>query len=345
MMVIAVGVSAYNLALFHLICHSVFKALLFMSAGAIIHSVINESQDLRTYGGFLPFLPLTYTCILIASLSLMAIPGLTGFYSKDIILESLIGTYEISGFVVYWLALLSATLTSLYSMRILYLTFFNTPNAPKYAYLNLHEMDYIMVVPMVILAIGSIFVGYITRDIYLGMGSPFNALFIHPNNLNLIETEFGLSSIFKVLPLITGISGSLILLYIYEFNYSIINVYNNKILNPIYFYFNQKVFSDQLLNNIIIRGGLNLGGSLNHHIDKGLLKVFGPNGLWSLSKHSAHKLSTLSNGSLYNYAIYLVVGLILTLTIINLEISGYLLFILILAIGFINNNYTNTTRK
>lgn len=101
MMVIAVGVSAYNLALFHLICHSVFKALLFMSAGAIIHSVINESQDLRTYGGFLPFLPLTYTCILIASLSLMAIPGLTGFYSKDIILESLIGTYEISGFVVY----------------------------------------------------------------------------------------------------------------------------------------------------------------------------------------------------------------------------------------------------
>ncbi|MBY3555998.1 NADH-quinone oxidoreductase subunit L, partial [Modestobacter lapidis] len=70
-------------------------------AGAIIHSVINESQDLRTYGGFLPFLPLTYTCILIASLSLMAIPSLTGFYSKDIILETLVGSYQISGFLVY----------------------------------------------------------------------------------------------------------------------------------------------------------------------------------------------------------------------------------------------------
>lgn len=330
MMVIAVGVSAYNLALFHLVCHSVFKALLFMSAGAIIHSVINESQDLRTYGGFLPFLPLTYTCILIASLSLMAIPSLTGFYSKDIILETLIGSFGFSGFAIYWLALLSATLTSLYSMRILYLTFFNTPNSPKYTYLNLHEMDYVMVIPMFILAIGSIFVGYISRDIYLGMGSPFNALFIHPNNLHLIETEFALSSIFKVLPLILGLGGSFILLYIYEFNYKLINVYDNSILNKIYFYLNQKVFSDQLLNNYIIRGGLNLGGILNQHIDKGLLKIFGPNGLWALTKVISLTFNKLSYGSVFSYGLVLVISI--TMVTLCISISNVLVLLILLSI-------------
>lgn len=335
MMVIAVGASAYNLALFHLICHSVFKALLFMSAGAIIHSIINEYQDLRTYGGFLPFLPLTYTCILIASLSLMAIPGLTGFYSKDIILETLIGSFSFSGFAVYWLALLSATLTSLYSMRILYLTFFNTPNAPKYAYLNLHEMDYVMVVPMFILAIGSIFVGYISRDIYLGMGSPFNALFIHPNNLNLIETEFGLKSIFKVLPLILGVSGSFILLYLYEFKYNTIYVYNNPVLNKVYLYLNQKVFVDQLLNNYIIRGGLNLGGTLNHHIDKGLLKILGPNGLWKLFSFITPNFIKLGSGKVNLYALILITILTIVLCFIgqfNIDLNNAILLVITMII-------------
>lgn len=332
MMIIAIGISAYNLALFHLICHSVFKALLFMSAGAIIHSIINESQDLRTYGGFLPYLPLTYTCLLIASLSLMALPGLTGFYSKDIIIESLLGTYEISGFIIYWLALLSATLTSLYSIRILYLTFFNIPNSSKYTYLNLKEMDYIMVIPMIILAIGSIFVGYITRDIYLGMGSPFTSLFIHPNNLSIIETEFGINSILKVLPLITGIIGSLLLLYIYEFNYSMLYIYNNNIFKNIYYYFNQKILSDQLLNNLIIRNGLYIGGILNHHVDKGLLKILGPNGLWSLSNILSNNLIKLSTGSVYTYAIYLVCGILITLIVINFNLLYIILIVLFITI-------------
>lgn len=100
-MMLGIGISAYNLALFHLICHSFFKALLFMSAGAIIHAVGNGYQDIRTYGSFLKFLPLTYICILIASLSLMALPGLTGYYSKDIIIETLYGSYSLTGYIIY----------------------------------------------------------------------------------------------------------------------------------------------------------------------------------------------------------------------------------------------------
>jgi NADH-ubiquinone oxidoreductase chain 5 len=101
LMVVAIGLSAYNISLFHLFCHAMFKALLFMSAGSIIHSIVSESQDIRTYGGLLNYLPVTYVCILIASLSLMAFPGLTGYYSKDIIIESTIGVYTISGYIIY----------------------------------------------------------------------------------------------------------------------------------------------------------------------------------------------------------------------------------------------------
>jgi NADH-ubiquinone oxidoreductase chain 5 len=101
MMTIAIGLSAYNLALFHLLGHAFFKALLFMSAGSIIHSILNESQDIRTYGGLLNYLPYTYICITIASLSLMAMPGLTGYYTKDIIIESTYGSYNVSNYIVY----------------------------------------------------------------------------------------------------------------------------------------------------------------------------------------------------------------------------------------------------
>lgn len=139
LMVVAIGLSAYNISLFHLFCHAMFKALLFMSAGSIIHSVVSESQDVRTYGGFLAFLPVTYSAILIASLSLMAVPGLTGFYSKDVIIESAYGVYTVSGFIIYWFSLASATLTTLYSIRLLYLVFYAAPNATRFVYHNLHE--------------------------------------------------------------------------------------------------------------------------------------------------------------------------------------------------------------
>ena len=113
-MVLAIGISAYDLAIYHLYCHAFFKALLFMGAGSVIHSFVAESQDMRKYGGLIEYLPFSYTAILIASLSLMAIPGLTGYYSKDIIIESLYGSYTLSGYILYYIAVGSATLTSIY---------------------------------------------------------------------------------------------------------------------------------------------------------------------------------------------------------------------------------------
>lgn len=269
MMMLAIGSSAYDLAIYHLYCHAFFKALLFMSAGSIIHSYMSETQDMRKYGGLLNYLPFSYTSMLIASLSLMAIPGLTGYYSKDIIIESLYGTYTVSGYIMYYIAVASATLTCIYSLRVLYLTFYNIPRSNKYMYSFIHESNH-MAIPMTILAIYSIFVGYARDNVtfHLTMGLP--------NTNSLIETEYTLPAIFKLLPLILGLGLSLSLVYIYEFAY---NMNKSKFAVSIYTYFNQRIFFDQILNNLIIRPVLRFGGSLNSYSDQGLFKVLGNVGI------------------------------------------------------------------
>jgi NADH-ubiquinone oxidoreductase chain 5 len=129
MMVIAVGLSSYNLALFHLVNHAFYKALLFLGAGSVIHSV-SDNQDFRKYGGLRELLPLTYSVMLIASLSLAAVPFMTGFYSKDFIIESAYGQYYLSSIIVYFVATIGAMFTTLYSAKVLYLTFLTNPNGP-----------------------------------------------------------------------------------------------------------------------------------------------------------------------------------------------------------------------
>jgi NADH-ubiquinone oxidoreductase chain 5 len=219
MMVIAIGLSSYNVALFHLINHAFYKGLLFLGAGAVIHAV-SDNQDFRKYGGLKQYLPLTYSVMLIASLSLVAFPFMTGYYSKDFILESAYGKFLLSSITIYFIATIGAVFTTLYSIKVLYLTFLANPNGPLNNYKNAHEGDIYMSLPLVILAIFSIFFGYITKDIYIGLGSSFfadNSIFIHPNNEIMLDTEFAVNTIYKILPLILTISFSIIALFIPEF--------------------------------------------------------------------------------------------------------------------------------
>src|SRR6201995_6181788 len=202
MMVIAVGLSSYNVALFHLVNHAFYKALLFLGAGAVIHAVA-DNQDFRKYGGLKPFLPLTYSVILIASLSLVAFPFMTGFYSKDFILESAYGQYHFSSINVYFIATIGAIFTTLYSVKVLYLTFLANPNGSINYYKNAHEGDIFLSLPLVILAIFSIYFGFLTKDIYIGLGSGFfsdNSLFIHPLHEIFLNTEFAVPTLFKLIP-------------------------------------------------------------------------------------------------------------------------------------------------
>jgi NADH-ubiquinone oxidoreductase chain 5 len=140
MMVIGIGLSSYSVALFHLVNHAFYKALLFLGAGAVIHSVA-DNQDFRKYGGLTSYLPLNYSVMLIASLSLVAIPYMAGFYSKDFILESAYGQFNFSSITIYVIAVIGATFTTLYSIKVLYLTFLTNPNGPVGAYKYAHESD------------------------------------------------------------------------------------------------------------------------------------------------------------------------------------------------------------
>ena len=110
-----------------------------MAAGSIIHNILSESQDIRIMGINIKYLPITYISMLSASLSLMALPFMTGYYSKDIIIETLYGNYNISGYIMFYIATASATLTAIYSLRVTYLTFNNIPNGSRYVYSQIHE--------------------------------------------------------------------------------------------------------------------------------------------------------------------------------------------------------------
>lgn len=222
MMVIAIGLSSYSLALFHLMNHAFYKGLLFLCAGAIIHAVA-DNQDFRKYGGLISYLPLTYSLMLAASLSLVAFPFMTGFYSKDFILESAFGQYKLSGIIVYFIATIGAMFTTLYSVKVLYLTFLTNPNGSliNYRYGNAaHEGDVFMSSPLIILAFFSIFFGYITKDIYIGLSSDFfsdNSLFLHPIHEIMLDTEFAVNTIYKLLPLFFTISLTLVSIIFTEF--------------------------------------------------------------------------------------------------------------------------------
>lgn len=312
MMVIAIGLSCYNVALFHLVNHAFYKGLLFLGAGAVIHAV-SDNQDFRKYGGLRSFLPLTYSVMLIASLSLVAFPFMTGFYSKDFILESAYGQFYFSSIVVYWISTIGAMFTTLYSVKVLYLTFLTNPNGPLVNYKHAHEGDIFMSVPLMILAIFSIFFGYISKDIFIGLGSSFfsdNSLFIHPMHEIMLDTEFAVPTLFKILPLIFTISLTLIAVFFFEFIPKALVYFKlSRIGYNVYGFFNQRFLVELFYNRYITDVILKLGGQTTKVIDKGSIELIGPFGLEKGLIVLSRSISKLDTGVITSYALFILVGL------------------------------------
>jgi NADH-ubiquinone oxidoreductase chain 5 len=330
MMVIAIGLSSYNVALFHLINHAFYKGLLFLGAGSVIHAV-SDNQDFRKYGGLKPFLPLTYTIMLIASLSLVALPYMSGFFSKDFILESSYGQFYFSSIAVYFIATIAAMFTTLYSVKVLYLTFMANPNGSVNNYNKAHEGDIYLSMPLIILAIFSIFFGYITKDLFIGIGTNLfsdNAIYIHPTHELTLDTEFAVPIIFKLLPLIFTISLSFIFLlfsevylnYIIRFKYSELG-YN------IFSLLNQRFFIELFYNKYISNKILELGSQTTKVLDKGSVEYVGPYGLEKSLLNIGKNISKLNTGIITSYALFILCGLIIYLYIWN--IPEYFLLMLL----------------
>nr|YP_001876486.1 ND5 [Tilletia walkeri]ABP03931.1 ND5 [Tilletia walkeri] len=343
----ACGLSQYNVALFHLVNHAFFKALLFLAAGAVLHATYDQ-QDQRRLGGLLPFLPFTYTSILIGSLSLMAIPWLTGFYSKDLIIELAYAQYQFSGSMAYWLGTISAFLTAFYSFRLVSFTFLTTPNRSQRTYNNIHDAPIIVMIPLSILSLFRIFFGYCTKDLFVGMGSDFlvsDRLFIHPSHILMVEAEFSINSFMKLLPFILTVIGAISALYLYNRIPSFrIQLTNSKIGRSFYKFFNGKYYVDVIYNNYIIGYSLYLGYNISKILDRGLVELVGPYGLRNTLQSNSKNISKIDTGNITNYALYIVlsrivINFILFITIFNTDVRfGQELNIS----NIINNNITNS---
>lgn len=302
-MIFACGLSSYEVGLFHLSNHAFFKALLFLGAGSIIHS-LGDEQDLRKMGGLRKILPLSYAITLIGSLALIGFPFLAGFYSKDIILELSISQYSIEGHFAFLLGVLAAFCTAFYSTRVLYLVFLSPSNGAKPIILNAHESSWKIVIPLVFLSICSVLIGYTTKDIFIGFGSDFwgSSIFINSENYILTDVEF-LNINYKLTPLLLTLSGLLLAFSVY--NYAIIEYFQikkNITFKKFYYFFNKKWFFDRAYTQSITQNVVRLSYDFYYkNVDRGLLELFGPHGVTVLISATTIRLIKTQSGFMLNY--------------------------------------------
>ena len=321
-MFFACGLSNYPLAIFHLSNHAYFKALLFLCSGAVIHAMGDE-QDIRKMGGLRRILPFTYIMFLIGSLSLMGFPFLTGFYSKDLILEVAFASFSETGHFAYWLGTIGAFFTAFYSTRLLFFAFLSETNAYKNIIKNAHDVPLEMGIPLGLLAFGSIFIGYISKDMFVGLGSNFwnNSIYINPFHNQMIDAEF-LPTFFKILPVILSFLGLFGAFYLYFFKFKFL--YNLKISKyGLYFYnfLNRKWYFDKIYYEFINQYILQIGYNFTYKmVDKGLIEICGPYGLTTMFSFLSQRIILLQTGYIYHYSLLILIATIFLINLIFFSI-------------------------
>ena len=325
-MIFACGVSNYSVGVFHLANHAFFKALLFLGAGSVIHAVADE-QDMRRMGGLKRLVPFTFAVMSIGSFALMGFPFLTGFYSKDVILEVAFAKYSTAGHFAYWLGTFAAFFTAFYSMRLSFLTFLSEPNGFKPVIIGAHDSPIKMALPLFLLAFPSIFIGYLSRDLFIGLGTGFwnNAIFVFPTNLNIIDAEFA-SQFFKLLPVCLSMTGASLALFLYTFSSKDLYLLKTSLIGrKLYNFLNRKWFFDKFYNEYVNQIFLNFGYHVSYKtIDRGFIEMVGPFGLSQTVLKKSDLLSNLQTGSVYDYALWMFVGLLSA--VIGVEFWGLITF-------------------
>jgi len=290
-MLFACGLSSYDFAMFHLFNHAFFKALLFLSAGAVIHSMSDE-QDIRRMGGLSKLLPLSYVAILCGSFSLAGIPFSTGFYSKDAILETAYSSHGNVGLIAFWFGVFSALCTAAYSARLIYLVFLSTPGFSHKTQITIHESPLVMAIPLIILSLCSIFIGYNVRDIFIGLGSQFwgVSIYILPKHLDHMGSLIPIY--IKCLLCIIIIFG-LILSSWAQMNLLGIVPYVNKV-KTVYSFAANKWYFDHIYNKIIVKLTLHFSETfIFNKIERGVLELLLPgriNQLINIIMYSYHNI-------------------------------------------------------
>jgi proton-translocating NADH-quinone oxidoreductase chain L len=303
-MVFACGLSSYDLGLFHLSNHAFFKALLFLGAGSVIHAMADE-QDIRRMGGLRRILPFSYSVMVIGSLALVGFPFLTGFYSKDAILEVAYAKYTVEGHFSYMLGVLAAFCTSFYSTRLLFLVFLSEPNGSRLVIINAKEGSWLMGLPLFILSILTIVLGFMTRDLFIGFGTHFwgTSIFILPQNYTLVDIEF-IPLFYKLLPLLISIAGTFFAYALYSFGLKFFYRVKteNSSFRALYNFLVKKWYFDRIYNEIFVQSILYFSYDFVYKdLDRGLIERMGPLGVIETCSNVSKLTLLFQTGLLSHY--------------------------------------------
>ena len=314
-MFMAIGSSAYTLAYFHLLSHAFFKALLFLGAGSVIHSMSDE-QDIKKMGGLYNKIPLTYITMLIGSLSLVGLPFLSGYYSKDLILEIIyLNDYEYS-FYFFVMGVIGVLFTSIYSLRLLVYVFHRDNVADEKVIAHIHESPSIMILPLVILSIFAIFFGMFMKIVFI----EFNFLEMWSTTMYVnksLDATFisqNVPVIFKKLPLLMIVIGTILILILY-FSFKNLIPFLKSRLSFLYNFFKNKWYVDQLYEKIFIKPTFYFGKGFWKSVDKELIDNLGPNGFSRIVLSFSFFVSRLQSGFLYHYVLSIIIGLTLLISL------------------------------
>lgn len=306
------GLSHYMLGIFHLSNHAFFKALLFLSAGVVIHALPDE-QDIRKYGGLQRLLPFTYSVFVIGSLALAGFPFLSGFYSKDYLLEIAYAKYSLWGQWAYALGVSAALCTAFYSTRLLALTFWGRPRSSRKQLLQASDASFQLGFPLGFLALGSLFLGYVSADLFIGPGTPFwgNALYMTPEHGVGFQAE-ALSVLWKQLPLFGSLFGMVFAWWFYQPQPTFPGVrFWTKGWHALYLFLGHKWFFDKLYAWGLYQPFLAVGDQLTYRQwDRGWLEALGPRGLVHQLTFPTIFVQQSAPGSLYHMLFCMLGGIL-----------------------------------
>jgi len=309
-MFFAAGLGAYHIAIFHLFTHAFFKALLFLGAGSVIHA-FNDEQDMRNMGGVWKKIPYTYSLMIIGTLALTGFPFLSGFFSKDAIIETAYSSTSFFAGYAVTIGVLTAFMTSLYSWRLIFMTFHGTFNNKNISLSKVHESPAVMLMPLLFLALGAIFAGYAFKDYFIG--SQFIQFW---NNSIFFLKEFVLHHPPLWFLLLTPI---LVLLAIPLSYYFFVKDKKSldsfiEINKPLYNFLVNKWYFDELYDFLFVKPAKKIGSFFWKIGDGTIIDGFGPDGLTKLIKSVSDKAVQFQSGFLYHYAFVILIGLSVLLT-------------------------------